>query len=231
MPDQRYFKFPSTPYLSISAYGISRDDKILAPAEENILFSSIISVEEKIDGANLGISFGSNGNILVQNRGQYLTSPYDGQWRKLSHWLIYHQDALFDTLENKYILFGEWCYAQHSLYYSHLPNWFIGFDVYDKQVHRFLSVSRRNVILQKVKLPTVPLIKRGKISLADIPNLLHTSAYGDCDSEGLYLRLDNADWLELRAKYVRKDFSQSIDLHWRKGLLQKNDLAYNQSFG
>lgn len=32
-------------------------------------------VEEKIDGANLGISFDNSGNFQAQNRGSYLQFP------------------------------------------------------------------------------------------------------------------------------------------------------------
>ena len=39
---------------------------------------------------------------------------------------------LFEILSEKFILFGEWCYAQHSIFYDRLPDWFLGFDIYDK---------------------------------------------------------------------------------------------------
>ncbi len=60
------------------------------------------------------------------------------QWKKLEEWIDQRQSRLFDVLLDQYILFGEWCYATHSVYYGRLSDYFIGFDVYDKETSRFL---------------------------------------------------------------------------------------------
>ena len=64
-------KYPRTPHLEGSR---------LQPGDEDlnqIPFSDIqgrhLAVEEKIDGANSGISFGENGELMLQSRGHYLT--------------------------------------------------------------------------------------------------------------------------------------------------------------
>ena len=108
------------------------------PSEEvSRLLAQSVTVEEKIDGANLGISFDENGDILLQNRGNWLESPLEGQWRPLKGWIQRRQEQLFDGLFDRYILFGEWCYATHTVYYNRLPDYFIGFDVFDKIERRF----------------------------------------------------------------------------------------------
>lgn len=226
MCDMPFFKFPSTPHLLFSSENISRTDKLLPIEEKELLFSNPITIEEKIDGANLGISFTGNGDLFLQNRGQYLYQPYLGQWEKLSSWLAHYQDMLFDVLENNLILFGEWCYAKHSILYSGLPNWFIAFDIYDISAQQFYSVSRRNDIITKIGIPIVPQIAYGKFSISDIPSLLRQSSYGDSPCEGLYFRLDQDDWLKVRAKYVRRSFAQSIEQHWTNSPLQKNQVIY-----
>lgn len=221
-----FFKFPSTPHLLFSSSQLTRDDKLLPVESREILLSEDVTIEEKIDGANLGISFSPAGDVLFQNRGQYLIQPYLGQWEHLPRWFAAHQDELFDVLEDKYILFGEWCYAKHSIPYFSLPDWFIAFDIFDIQEQRFLSVHRRNDIVKKLGLATVPLIRYGKFSLSDIPHLLSKSAYGDYPCEGLYFRFDEDGWLSIRAKYVRETFSQVIEQHWSKKSLQKNNVVY-----
>lgn len=226
MTNSPFFKFPSTPHLLFASENVSRSDKLLSSEKKEILLSNEVTIEEKIDGANLGISFSKAGDILLQNRGQYLTPPYLGQWERLPTWLAIYQDRLFDVLQEKYILFGEWCYAKHSLYYSALPNWFIGFDIYDIREKKFFSVSRRNEMIGHIGLPIVPLIKHGRFTIDDIPFLLQQSAYGDCPCEGLYFRHDQGGWLNVRAKYVRSSFSQSIEQHWRNTPLQKNVVIY-----
>jgi hypothetical protein len=83
-----FFKFPSTPHLAVLGDIKIRDDKVMPEAERNRFLGSEMVVEEKIDGANLGISFDDKGNIRIQNRGSYLVLPASGQWRKLSDWLV-----------------------------------------------------------------------------------------------------------------------------------------------
>lgn len=226
MTNSPFFKFPTTPHITFASSNISRADKLLEPDKKNILLSHVVTIEEKIDGANLGISFGQSGDLLLQNRGQYLLPPFSGQWKVLSDWVALHQEKLFDVLEDRYILFGEWCYAKHSVYYSRLPDWFIGFDVYDTISKKFLSVSLRDKFLKRAEIASVPQIKHGMFTMEDLPGILGQSAFGDAPCEGLYFRYDVGKWLEIRAKYVRPSFVQSIDKHWSNAPLQKNQIAY-----
>ena len=226
MHNDPFFKFPSTPHLAFTSKNVARSDKLLDAEKKEILLSNTVTIEEKIDGANLGISFSSSGDILLQNRGQYLIPPLDGQWKNIPMWISMHQDGLFDILEDKYILFGEWCYAKHSITYSKLPDWFIGFDIYDITSQKFLAVPFRNRILERAGIVVVPQIKHGKFTMNEIPILLKQSAYGESPCEGLYFRYDVDNWLEIRAKYVRSTFIQSIDQHWRSGPIQNNKIKY-----
>ena len=95
-----------------------RGDKVLTESERDAFLRHELTVEEKVDGANLGLSFDADGNIRAQNRGAYLHLPGSGPWKKLGEWLALHTDALFQHLSDQYILFGEWCYAQHSIFYE-----------------------------------------------------------------------------------------------------------------
>lgn len=121
-----FFRFPHTPHVAWLAAGEPRDDKVLTLADATLLLSEVVVLEEKIDGANLGISVGPDGEVRAQNRGQYLLHPFSGQFERLGQWLRLQQDALFDALGEELILFGEWCAARHSLEYQALPGWFVG---------------------------------------------------------------------------------------------------------
>ena len=226
MIDTPFFKFPTTPHIISTSFNMTRSDKLLEAKEKDILLSNAVTIEEKIDGSNLGISFGQSGDLLLQNRGQYLSPPFSGQWRTLSNWVTTHQEKLFDVLEDRYILFGEWCYAKHSIYYSKLPDWFIGFDIYDTISQKFLAVPLRDKFLKSVEIASVPKIKYGTFMMDDLPGLLGRSAFGDSPCEGLYFRYDVGNWLKIRAKYVRPTFVQSINKHWRNTPMQKNQTAY-----
>lgn len=219
-----FFKFPSTPHLALLGDVTVRGDKVMSESERGEFLRHEIVVEEKVDGANLGISFDSSGNICAQNRGAYLHLPSSGQWKKLSEWLKPRTDALFEQLTDQFILFGEWCYAQHSVIYDRLPDWFLGFDIYDKSNAKFFSCHRRNEVFRTIGIIQVPLIKRGYFSLSELNSFLSQSQLSDKPAEGLYLRLDRSDWLEQRTKLVRPAFIQSVEQHWSRSGVKANRL-------
>lgn len=217
-----FSKFPSTPHLFLPDGVHIRGDKVLSLSQRQALLSNYLFVEEKIDGANLGISFDEDGGLLTQNRGAYLQLPASGQWKKLEEWLLPRMDGLRDALVDRYILFGEWCYAQHSVFYDRLPDLFLGFDVYDKLEKKFLSTSRRDTVLSKMGVVMVPAIARGRFTVQSLAALLGKSKYGTQSAEGLYLRHDEGDWLVDRAKLVRPAFVQSIEAHWSRSPIRLN---------
>ncbi len=221
-----FFKFPFTPHLATLDGVDIRGDKVLSEFERDEFLQHNLVVEEKVDGANIGVLFNNDGNIRVQNRGAYLHLPGSGQWRKLGDWLAPRTDDLFESLANRYILFGEWCYAQHSVFYDRLPDWFLGFDIYDKQTGRFWSVVRRDELFKKLKIAQVPTIAQGRFTLEDLKRLLSKSKLGPQPAEGLYLRVEQEDWLAQRAKLVRPAFIQSIDRHWSHSAIRPNRLRF-----
>lgn len=223
-----FFRFPHTPHLAWLGHGEPRDDKVLSAGEVNALLAGEVTVEEKLDGANVGFSLAPSGGLLVQNRGQYLVEPYSGQFARLPAWLLQHEHALRAVLTPQRILFGEWCAARHSLDYALLPDWFLLFDVYDRAESRFWSTRRRNALAASVGLSTVPEIAREKTSLSALKTLVAnaSSRYRMGPLEGVVVRRESADWCESRGKLVRPDFLQTIDVHWRKRAIEWNRVAY-----
>ena len=219
-----FIKFPSTPHLGTLAGLNIRGDKVLSKSERDEFLLHELVIEEKVDGANLGISFDSEGNIRAQNRGAYLHLPGAGQWKILADWLASRTDAMFEHLSDHFILFGEWCYAQHSVFYDRLPDWFLGFDVYDKEFARFLSSDRRDALLKKMRIVQVPVVARGHFAYPEIQKLLSKSKLSDQLEEGIYLRFDQGDWLAQRAKLVRPAFIQSVEQHWSRSAIKPNRL-------
>ena len=225
-----FFKFPSTPHLTLLGDIAVRGDKVMSELERDEFLCHKLVVEEKVDGANLGISFDEKGGLRVQNRGNYLHFSKKGQWKKLFEWITPHQELLFDQLSDRYILFGEWCYAQHSVVYTRLPDWFLGFDMYDKLTARFFSCTRRNQIFQVVGISQIPQVAIGHFTLPKLRNLLAQSHFSDSPSEGLYLRFNQGEWLVQRAKLVRPAFIQSVEQHWSHSAIKPNllELAYGK---
>lgn len=58
----------------------------------------------------------------------------------------------------RYILYGEWCAARHTVTYDALPDWFLAYDVYDTKEGRFFSrwVSSRARLVISRSPPRLP---------------------------------------------------------------------------
>jgi ATP-dependent RNA circularization protein (DNA/RNA ligase family) len=198
---------------------------LLTAAEAQDLLAGEVTVEEKIDGANLGLSI-AEGRIAVQNRGAFLTrSSAAEQFRPLWAWLGPRSSQLIDVIGDERIIFGEWCYAQHSIAYTRLPDWFLMFDVYDRSANRFWSVDRRNELANELALVCVPRIARGRFKLPDLTSMMTQSRVGDDQMEGLVIRRDEGDWQVGRAKLVRAAFVQAIEEHWSRRRVEPNRLS------
>lgn len=197
-------------------------------------------VQEKVDGANSGISFDENGKLLLQSRGHYLVGgPRERQFDLFKQWANENVEYLFNTLEDKYVLFGEWLYAKHHIFYDALDSYFLGYDLFDKQENKFLSLPRYKALLENGPVYSVPVLHQDKFSkinnfiqyigkskykttnwkekliqLAGEKELQH-SDMSDL-MEGVYVRVEDENWVVGRMKHPRENFTKIIndDSHW-----------------
>lgn len=223
---ESFHKFPQTPHLMWMGPGKPREDKLLQSDEAADFLSAEVVVEEKVDGANLGISLGPSHRLRAQSRGSYLVpGKSHAQWDLLWPWLAGRRDRLEDGLQGGLILFGEWCFARHTVPYDALPDWFLAFDIFETHSGRFWSVDRRNRWLQSLGIPPVPELGRGCFQRAQVLSLLGTSRLGEVPMEGIYLRRDAGEYLQSRAKVVSLAFKQQIEAHWSRRDVIPNRLA------
>lgn len=220
-----FFRFPRTPHLVWLGKGRPRDDKVLSSPEADGFLSHDVVIEEKLDGANVGLSVDFDGTLRVQNRGSFLSwDSIHPQFKPLPRWLAEHSEVLTAGLRHGLILFGEWCYAKHSISYTKLPDWFIAFDVYDRNAGEFWSSQRRDVLARRLGLAVVPRLAAGRYDVQRIVRLLGPSHLADGQAEGLYVRWEDSQWLKRRAKVVRAEFTQAIGEHWSRAVIQPNKL-------
>lgn len=241
----RELKFPSTPHLR-DLGAATREDKHLDEGEVlrfcgGGAHARPITIEEKIDGANLGISLDSQYCARLQGRSKFVNWETDTQFRGLKEWLEEHCAGLCHILErNRHILFGEWCAARHTIEYTGLPSYFLAFDIFDRSTGRFLSRSSFQARLKAGPHPRIAVVptiaQRIFGSVEEVVALLDSqSQFGDTLLEGVYLRLDEAGpaqgcgdtFLECRCKLVRPEFQQSIEDggNWRGNGKNKLDLS------
>ncbi len=218
-------KFPRTPHLTWLGDRQPRGDKLLDAAEAKALLRRQASVEEKVDGANLGLSIGPEGRLRAQSRGHFLEEGAEGQWKPLWRWLSLRREALAKALGPNLILFGEWCYAEHSVSYDALPDWFLAFDIYDRPAGKFWSRERRDHLVKALGLAAVPLLSTGVFTIEKLRKLIGRSRLGSADSEGLYIRWDEGDWLVARAKIVQPGWVLASEEHWSARSLRTNRLV------
>lgn len=222
---EEFFRFPQTPHLAWLGRGAPRGDKILGPDEARAILSRDLVVEEKVDGANLGLSVDGSGVLRAQNRGAYITTDHTPpQFKTLERWLAPKRDDIAAALFPDLVLFGEWCYAVHSVRYTRLPDWFLAFDVYDRVERVFWSAARRDALLAELGIAPVPKLGSGRFDLPGLVGLLGRSELAEGPAEGLYVRAEDGQHLLARAKLVRAEFVQAIDEHWSRRALEKNSL-------
>jgi hypothetical protein len=149
-------KFPRTRHIRGSRFQHGDHDLEAVPWEE--LAGKRLVVEEKMDGANAGISFDEAGKLLIQSRGHYLRGgPREKHFDILKQWASARQDELRQLLGSRYVMYGEWMYGKHTMYYDALPHYFMEFDVLDTETGNFLSTNRRDHFLRFASDVTVPV--------------------------------------------------------------------------
>ncbi len=232
-------KYPRTPHIVGSR--LQPGDEDLSQIPFSVIQNKFIVIEEKVDGANSAISFSDEGELLLQSRGHYLTGGYrERHYNLFKTWANLHKEELFKLLGHRYILYGEWLYAKHSVYYDKLPHYFLEFDIFDKENKIFLDTKTRHQMLQDSCIKSVPVLGKGQFkSMDDVLKFLGKSNYissnhienlkleanklgldserqvRETDNsdlmEGLYIKVEENGCVVDRMKYVRYSFLQTVD--------------------
>lgn len=170
------FRYPRTPHLEGSRLQEGDQGHDHVPYRE--LRGLRLVVEEKLDGANTGISFSPAGELLLQSRGHYLVGGgRERQFNFIKAWAQAHADWLLQRLEDRYVMYGETMSKKHSVFYDALPHHFFEFDVLDRRTGQFLSTAARRELLAGGPVLSVPVLYDGlaPARLADLKALLRPS--------------------------------------------------------
>jgi hypothetical protein len=197
-------------------------------------------VEEKLAGANAGISFDAAGELCLQSRGHALVGGFrERHFDLLKTWAARHRDALWRALGEHHTLYGEWLFAKHTVFYDELPHFFLEFDVLDRRTGEFLDTPRRRELLAGTPVCSVPVIHEGPVAALDelrelvAPSLYKSAGWRerlreqaareDLDveravletdpsdaAEGLYIKLERDGRVAGRFKFVRASFLTAV---------------------
>lgn len=229
-------KYPRTRHIEGSR--LQPGDEDLAAVSFGELKGLHLVVEEKFDGANSAISFDSGGELLLQSRGHYLIGgPREKHFNLLKQWAEVHRHAFHKVLGSRYVMYGEWVYAKHTVFYDTLPHYFLEFDILDRETRNFLDTPTRHVMLDDLPIVSVPVLHAGKVeSLKTLVGMIGPSnfirsghirrmteycenhgidvetAWRETDRsitmEGLYVKWEEDGKVADRFKYVRSEFLQ-----------------------
>lgn len=232
-------KYPRTPHLEGSRLQPGDEDLSQVPFAQ--IRGRRVIVEEKLDGANAGLSFDAEGALRLQSRGHYLTGgAREKHFSLFKTWASCHQERLRARLGDRYVIYGEWLYGRHTVYYDALPHYFLEFDVLDREREVFLSTEARRELLEGLPIASAPVLWEGAPeSLDQLRGLVRRSLYKtvrwrdrlvaqaqgqglDVDrvlretdpedtSEGLYLKLEAGGRVVERLKFVRASFLQAVE--------------------
>ncbi|KAG5643552.1 hypothetical protein DXG03_000693 [Asterophora parasitica] len=229
-PPITIYKFPRTPHL-INLGAASSDDIVtdilVTPTQGKVI------ITEKIDGANMGLSLSSDrSRIIVQNRSHYVDSSTHEQFNKLGIWVERHQKDLFTVLDRdplfpeRYILFGEWMFATHSIPYTHLPDRFVAFDFYDRSTSMWMGRDDLCQLLSVTSISLVPVMHEGEMPTdSELRAMVQSpSKFWDGRVEGIYVKVERNNCVGARGKVVRSDFIAGNE-HWSSGNLRVNGVA------
>ncbi len=231
-------KYPRTHHLEGSRLQPGDEDSQSAPF--TALAGRFLVIEEKIDGANAGISFDEQGRLWLQSRGHFLTGGLrEKHFDLFKRWAHTHAEALRSVLGQRYIVYGEWLYAKHTIFYDRLPHYFLEFDILDTETGAFLATQERRALLHGTDVASVPVLRTGPCrDLAEVTSLLGPSLYKsptwrtnlndgalgrgldptqvgkETDPsdlmEGLYIKVEEGGRVVERCKFIRASFLTTV---------------------
>ncbi|KAK4698613.1 hypothetical protein P7C70_g7661, partial [Phenoliferia sp. Uapishka_3] len=220
-PPLTLFKFPRTPHL-INLGSATSDDIIrpladFTPRQRNL--NCVIS--EKIDGANLAFSLDEDRRILVQNRSHYVDEGSHLQFKKLGRYLEMHREELNKVLGEDEDFPQRWIFVK----YTHLPDVFLAFDLYDRATLQFVSRRTLENRLRETSIHLTPILHSGEqLQESEMLEMIQqNSAFSMERMEGIYIKLEDEDKVVERGKIVREDFIAGNE-HWSKGMISFNEI-------
>jgi hypothetical protein len=231
-------KYPRTRHIVGSRLQPGDEDLDAVPMSD--LEGKHVVLEEKMDGANCGISFSANFELQLQSRGHFLAGgPRERQFDLLKQWSTAMSDRLLDVLADRFVMYGEWLYAKHSIYYDALPHYFMEFDILDTETGEFLDTPRRAELLTGLPVKPVKVLFAGEFPGEDALRALIGRSFFITENaqeqfradverlgwdveravrqtdlsgmmEGLYIKTEENGVVIGRYKFVRDEFLQTV---------------------
>lgn len=213
-------KYPRTFHLPFSP-GAGSDDKI-TPSVDPILGQEVV-ITEKLDGSNCCLT---KDQVFARTHATPARHP-SFNWVKQVHAGIAH------LIEEDELIFGENCFAIHSIEYHGLPSYFFAFGIFKNGY--WLSWEEVKKRANELGLITVPELgffnfKTSKELQKAIEGVYSQPSVFGGDREGVVVRaitgFKEEDFETSVMKMVRKDHVQTED-HWMHQQIRPQKIKKN----
>lgn len=208
------------PHFNKEISNMTHDDIQL---ETNIEFPITCWEQEKVDGSNMGISWLDDAPVLrnrehILNKGYTkIKTPAKKQFTSAWNWVHAHKEDIEFISEMCYspiTIYGEWCFAQHSLYYDKLPDLFLAYDIWSVEDNAYLSPELVDGLLSQTN---IKYIKPHQITLNSIEDLIKLSEkesdYRTGIREGVVLKHSDGRLCTNMYKVVNRHFIRREDFN------------------
>jgi hypothetical protein len=203
-------KFPRIYHLPYSL-GATDDDKTLSSVD--YLLNKPVVITEKMDGSNVCLC---NEGVLSRGGSKATHPSFDllkQRWAAKQH-----------HLWRKNFIFGEWCYAKHSIHYTNLEDYFFMFAVFSEEDQIWRSWDDVVWFAKEFQFKTAPVL-----AYTNFTSLEQMISFPyDETTEGYVIRIrdsfHNKDFKSSVAKFVRANHVQTTK-HWSTEKIIRNQLC------
>ena len=203
-------KYPRTYHLPSSA-GTTSDDKVLNTIEHFI--GKQVVITEKMDGEN---------TTLYSDK--YHARSIDSRYHTSRSWVAQFHSSIAHNIPTNWRVCGENVYAKHSLLYTNLPSYFLGFSIWDEN-NVCLDWNSTLEYFTMLGITPVNTLYAGVFDNSVVDTLVST--IDTSITEGFVVRLAESfaydDFKMSVGKWVRANHVQT-DKHWRTSKIIENQL-------
>lgn len=205
------YKYPRTFHLPQSP-GRSSDDKVLKSIDH--LLGKKVVITEKMDGEN----------TTIYPDGYIHARSIDGRHHPSRDWVKGFANRISYRIPPGIRICGENVFAKHSIAYSDLTSYFLGFSAWNGDL--CLSWKRTSELFSDLYVTPVPVLFEGTLTEELVQSII--DSLDTEKQEGFVIRL--ADSFEIGsfgrsvAKWVRKGHVQT-EQHWMSSEVVPNSLV------